>query len=285
MIKKKACFSMDVEDFSDIYCLRHKDTSKCPSMMDGFSRFLDLLDKYQIKATFFVLANRLSLDHDILMEAIKRGHHIGLHGYEHCLPSDQSYEDFVAKTKKAKAMIEKDLGITIHGYRAPGFSLTQKQMNALPALGFSYDASEQDYPLTTYGSAIDTSSFKTVEESVLRKGDFFEIKMPNSIGHPLYGMPIGGGGYLRLPPAHFVKRVVGKTLKAKHFFAFYCHPFEISEKPTPKVGYMGPLNLMYVKRRKHYFSLIENLICLLKDDGYSFTTYEDIVKSHLSARA
>ena len=78
---------MDVEDFSDIYCLRKKDRSKFPSMMDGFYNYLNLLEKYEIKADLFVLGNRLKQDEVLLKEAVKRGHTIALHEADDPVPN------------------------------------------------------------------------------------------------------------------------------------------------------------------------------------------------------
>lgn len=277
-MKKLATFSMDVEDFSDAYCLRKKDHKDYPSMMDGMSRFLDLLDEHHIKGTFFVLACRLEEDKPLLLEAAKRGHHIGMHGYFHVLPVKETLEEFCDHLSKGKKLIEKELGVEVIGFRAPGFALRSDELAALPSLGFKYDASEMDYKVSTYGASMDTSGFNKVSEGVYVKDGFYEMKMSKSISHPLYGMPISGGGYLRMPPKHFVDRVLKKAIHNGSFYSFYAHPFELSEVKTPKVGYLGPLNTIYLNRRKHFYRLLVELIELLKSEGYSFTSYEQIVK-------
>ena len=274
---KYAIFTMDVEDFSDIYCLRKKDRSKFPSMMDGFYNYLNLLEKYEIKADLFVLGNRLKQDEVLLKEAVKRGHTIALHGFHHQLPSDESTTEFIKNISTAKALVEQTLGLTIKGFRAPGFSLRQDEVDALPKLGFTYDCSEQDYKISTYGASLNTKAYQEIYESVLAKDGFYEVKMPQSTGHPLHGMPIGGGGYCRLPPYHFVRRVLQKTLKEKSVYVFYCHPFECSQVKTPRI-LLGPLNSLYVNRRKHYLDHIEEIIQILKKEGYTFLTYEELLE-------
>ena len=44
---------------------------------------LDILDKYNIKATFFVLGNRVNANPDILKKEFDAGHYIANHGYSH----------------------------------------------------------------------------------------------------------------------------------------------------------------------------------------------------------
>jgi peptidoglycan/xylan/chitin deacetylase (PgdA/CDA1 family) len=276
-MNKYAIFTMDVEDFSDIYCLRKRKKQTFPSMMDGLENYLALLEKYHIKADLFVLADRLKKDEVYLRDAVKRGHTIALHGYSHELPSNETIDVFKQHIIEAKTLLEKTFNVTIQGFRAPGFSLRQDEADLLPKLGFCYDCSEQDYKLTTYGADLDTTTYQEVYENVLAKDGFYEVKMPKSIGHPLHGMPIGGGGYLRMPPYHFVKRVIAKTVAKKNLYVFYCHPFECSKLKTPYVGPLGPLNTLYLNRRKNYLKHIEDIIQLLQKEGYTFVTYEELL--------
>lgn len=44
---------------------------------------LSLLDKYNIKACFFLLADKAQKYPDLAREIVKRGHEIGIHGYKH----------------------------------------------------------------------------------------------------------------------------------------------------------------------------------------------------------
>jgi len=278
-MKKYAVFTMDVEDFSDIYCLRGKSKEAFPSMMDGVGVYLDLLEKYHIKGDLFVLANRLDKDREILKNAVERGHRIAVHGFSHELPSNETKEEFADHIAKAKMLIEESLSVHVQGFRAPGFSLRQDEVDILPQLGFRYDASEQDYKIGTYGANLDTSSFVEIRESILNREGFYEIKMPKSIIHPLKGLPIGGGAYCRIPPYSFVKKAVKTTIGKKSLYAFYCHPFEVSKVRIPRVGFLSPLNCIYLHRRKNYLKKIEDIIKILIEEGYEFVTYEELIDS------
>lgn len=275
---KYAVFTMDVEDFADIYCLRKKNKERYPSMMDGFVAYLDLLDKYQIKADFFVLADRIEKDRQFLEEALKRGHNLALHGLHHELPSNETNEEFVTQITEAKRLVEEAFAIKIQGFRAPGFSVRQDEIERLPSLGFLYDASQQNYRLGTFGAQFDTSSFKSVREGILIHDGLYEITMPQSEVHPLKGLPIGGGAYCRIPPHRFVKHVVEKTIKRTDLYVFYCHPFELSQIKIPHVGILGPLNYVYLHHRKGFMRRIEEIIAFLRKDNYEFVTYEELLK-------
>lgn len=75
---------------------------------DGPSSFteeiIDLLQKYNYNATFFVLGNKLNLNYkDILKKSIKNGNEIGVHGYSHrsfTKMRQATMEEEITKTKK-----------------------------------------------------------------------------------------------------------------------------------------------------------------------------------------
>ena len=75
---------------------------------DGPSSFteeiVDLLQKYNYNATFFVLGNKLNLNYkDILKKSIKNGNEIGVHGYSHrsfTKMRQATMEEEITKTKK-----------------------------------------------------------------------------------------------------------------------------------------------------------------------------------------
>ncbi|MCQ2742395.1 MAG: polysaccharide deacetylase family protein [Bacilli bacterium] len=278
-MRKFAIFTMDVEDVTDSFCVKEQGTNV--SMMDGFSLYLDLLDKYEIKGTFFALASRIEKDKDILLEAIKRGHKIALHGNTHDKVSEMNVEDFKKEIIKGKSQLEEALGVTIKGYRAPGFSIRQEEIDSLSELGFSYDSSIQDYSLSNYGADYDLSSYTEVFDSVYKKDDFYAVKMTLSTGHPLNGLPIGGGGYLRMPPKLFISRVLRKTLKDRHLYIFYCHPFEVSSKRAPNFKGISPLGWAYLRRGrgKSFVRRIEKTIKALKKEGYEFVSFDELIKN------
>lgn len=75
---------------------------------DGPSSFteeiIDLLQKYDYNATFFVLGNKLNLNYkDILKKSIKNGNEIGVHGYSHrsfTKMRQATMEEEITKTRK-----------------------------------------------------------------------------------------------------------------------------------------------------------------------------------------
>lgn len=86
-------------------------------------KILEILDKYNIKATFFVTGPEYQLKNDLLLKIVKSGHELAIHSYEHnynyIYASKQNYlDDFY----KCLNWIKKFTGITPTIYRFPGGS-------------------------------------------------------------------------------------------------------------------------------------------------------------------
>lgn len=89
-------------------------------------KVLDVLDKYNIKATFFVIGEEIELNDknkEILKEISDRGHLIALHTYSHDYKKIYSSVDaFLADYEKVFNLIEEITGQRPYIYRFPGGS-------------------------------------------------------------------------------------------------------------------------------------------------------------------
>lgn len=83
---------------------------------------LDILKKYNVKATFFVI-NSGSYNKTTLQREVNEGHTIGLHAYDHnyaiAYKDDNSYLDGI---DKLRAKVKADTGFDSHYIRFPGGS-------------------------------------------------------------------------------------------------------------------------------------------------------------------
>lgn len=107
-------------------------------------KLLDLLARTQTRATFFVLGWVAERHPGLIKQIAECGHEIASHGYDHELVTAQTPELFRADVRKSKRILEDLVGTAVHGYRAPGFTVTQETLWALPILveeGFTYDSS------------------------------------------------------------------------------------------------------------------------------------------------
>ena len=82
-------------------------------------KLLDILDKYGVKATFFVTGQRLGYK-DMIGEAYRRGHTIALHTYSHQYSIYTSEETYYADLKKIEDLCVAQTGIKPTIVRFPG---------------------------------------------------------------------------------------------------------------------------------------------------------------------
>ena len=271
---------MDVESFREISCLREKPRAEYDDFRieHVIGDYLDLLDKYHIKATFFVLCSSLGAAKEYLTRAVKGGHEIALHGLTHDIPAQMDREDLKRKLAEGKALLENELNTTVIGYRAPCFAVTNEVIDMISELGFTYDSSCLDIKMSYYHAAASLDGFDKVCDGIFHKGSFYEIS-PCKVKTACGTMNVSGGGYLRLAPYSMVRRGVKKFLKTSDYYMFYCHPFDICAEKLPRLKGVSPFNAHYIKAgRKKFLNRAENIIKMLIDRGYSFSTIRDFVK-------
>lgn len=87
------------------------------------NQILDILDKYNIKATFFVVGPSYKLKNDYLKKIIENGHQIAIHSYTHNYNEIySSKENYIKDLTKCLNWIKSTTGITPNIYRFPGGS-------------------------------------------------------------------------------------------------------------------------------------------------------------------
>jgi peptidoglycan-N-acetylglucosamine deacetylase len=107
----------------------------------GIPTLLKILNKKDIKATFFIQANILKKFPQIFLKLKKQGHEIALHGLEHERFDDLILEEKQNKIKKAVEIYKKIFKINPKGFRAPQHSIDYKTLKELKRSKFLYDAS------------------------------------------------------------------------------------------------------------------------------------------------
>lgn len=87
-------------------------------------RILDILDAYQIKATFFVACKENDENKKRLKSIAERGHTIGIHTYSHVYKSIYtSVEDYLEDFYKEYSLVYEATGIKASIFRFPGGSI------------------------------------------------------------------------------------------------------------------------------------------------------------------
>ena len=84
---------------------------------------LEIFEKYQVKATFFVVGKEDSVSKELLCDIVDAGHTIGLHSYSHDYSAIyESVEAFAADFQKQQDYVYEATGVKSTVYRFPGGS-------------------------------------------------------------------------------------------------------------------------------------------------------------------
>ncbi len=105
------------------------------------NRILDVLEKYNGKATFFVVGDRVSTYSDCIKREFSLGCEIGNHTYSHTMLTSSSASEIRSQLSKASAEVKKVTGVAPTLMRPPGgaFNSTVKQNADYPMIIWSVD--------------------------------------------------------------------------------------------------------------------------------------------------
>lgn len=186
----------------------------------NMERILTLLKNTNQKATFFCLGWIARQYPEVIKAIISHGHEIGCHSHLHQLVYEQTPAEFEADLKSALHTLEDISGEKIRMYRAPGFSITEKNKWAFEILaknGIEIDCSV--FPANRAHGGF--ASFQYAKPSIIRYNGIELKELPINY-HTLFGTPIifSGGGYFRLLPYALIKKWSAQS----NYVMTYFHP-------------------------------------------------------------
>ena len=152
------CISFDVDN--ETLSLSQAVTAPGPlsdgefGALTGLRRVLDVLDRQDIPASFFIPAVSAMLHPQMIQDIVKRNRHeIGVHGWihEHALQLKDSAEEDLLLTQSID-YLTKAVGKRPVGFRAPSWALSQYTIGLIAKAGFLYDSSlmAMDEPYELY---------------------------------------------------------------------------------------------------------------------------------------
>lgn len=244
---------------------------------------LNILDEHKVKATFFILgwvAERYPL---LAKKIAQQGHEIACHGYLHQRVSLQGRETYRNDIRKAKGILEDQIGTAVNGYRAPSYSITQETSWAFEELidaGFKYDSSIFPMKHDFYGIP-DWPRFSSYAVKTEKGWQPADAKLPDRLfiyELPITtlrlgekNLPIAGGGYFRLLPYSITKWGLKRiNQQDQQPFVFYLHPWEFDPQQPRMAGASAK------SKFRHYLNLgkTESRFRRLLDD-FRFMPIED----------
>jgi len=232
-------FTVDLEEW---YCDKifpgfNPDKSK-DYVIRSTRPLLRLLEKYNIKAIFFVLGSILDKHPDLIKEIHEKGHEIASHGYSHKTLFKLTPDEFEKEIVKSRKMIHKITGKYPKWFRAPSFSLSNKTKWALPILkkhGFKYDSSIFPFESRYYGvNGCPQEPYMINFDDVRKKKDCGIKEYPIQI-IKILKIPyiITGGFYFRLYPNWFINFWIRRLNNKGRQVMLFVHPWEFN-KTIPK---------------------------------------------------
>ena len=124
----------------------------------GLQRVVDLVDRHNIPASFFIPAVSLILQPD-MVDVIQRSgqHEFGVHGWIHELNTELDGETERDLISRATNYLENVTGRRPVGYRAPSWNFSPNTLRIIRGFGFLYDSSlmadDRPYELLQNGEA------------------------------------------------------------------------------------------------------------------------------------
>jgi len=239
-------------------------------ILEGLSKVTKLLNKYKIKATFFVTGKILEKYSHQIKRLFEQGHEISSHSYEHKMLNKMPRKEIENSLSKSKMLIRKITGKNPLGFRAPCCSISKKQFwvyKTLKNLGFSYSSSLFPVNMGLYGD----SSFPLDPFCPLKDERFLEIPIrPLKIFN--VRIPFSGGIYFRILPRQILSSIFKRVNRQKKRVVLYLHPWEFCLNiPRVKTSVIGKVQIYW--GIKWNFSKLEYML-----KRFSFDSIENILK-------
>jgi hypothetical protein len=215
----------------------------------------ELLDEYDQKITFFVVANLCDNHLDILEEIRDRGHEIASHSYTHPNLTDLNQEEIEREVKESKERLERELDIQVKGFRAPELRINEQVYEELENAGYEYDSSKIP-SLKIPGWYGGYGKYKPH-----RKGGITEIPVS---ANPVTKTPISGFFFRFLGRKH-LHWSIRELHKRDITPVIYLHPYELTRFEGKKNWRQG------IRTGDYTISSIERLL-----SNYNFSKVENL---------
>lgn len=116
-------------------------------------RILNLLDKYNIKASWFIPGYVMEKYPEAVLKIAECGHEIGHHGYYHKRNTEMEIEDEKRELDMGMNAFYKVLNKKPEGYRSPAWDFSDNTLDLITEYGFKYDSNlmgdERPYFITS----------------------------------------------------------------------------------------------------------------------------------------
>ena len=193
------------------------------SLTDNLNKILDLFDKFNASATFFVVGELIEKFPNIV-KTIPRKHEIAAHGFRHIRLSKLNGSELKKEIKRSKESILKVTKKCL-GFRAPYNIIHPGLGEMLKEEGFIYDSSIcRSYFPGRYNNRPAPNKPYLASNKLKKEGNFI-LEFPIS-SYSIFKLPFSLSFIRAFNPFYPLKRVMPNS-------TFYLHNYEIEDHPAP----------------------------------------------------
>ena len=204
---------------------------------------LSILDKHDLKITFFVLSEIAELYPDLLRRIDRLGHEVALHGKHHVDNSRYTPDEFREMIRESRGVLEDIIGKPVVGYRAANLILSSEQLSILNDEGFTYDSSvcpsRSFFGKFSEMTEAPSTPYYPARNNLAAEGNMEIVELPLGV-FPIINLPSSTGVMTRVLGNWWAK-LGALAMIRKKYALYYFHPYEIGPKVTP------PISKFYVK--------------------------------------
>lgn len=121
----------------------------------GLPRILELLDRWETPASFYIPAVCALLDPEEAPGYVQLGHEVGVHGWIHERNTQLTFEQELDLLGRAVDVLQSQTGTRPTGIRTPSWDFSDSTLDVIKQLGFTYDSSlmadDDPYELLQHG--------------------------------------------------------------------------------------------------------------------------------------
>lgn len=188
------------------------------------TQILELFDRYDVTATFFVVAEIAKSHPKTIRRIAAHGHEIASHTWSHCSLDDVDNDKRIKEIRRSKEVLEEVTVEQVEGIRAPTCRIDDAVYESVAEEGYSYSSSVMpSVPIPGFYSTEYT--FSDVTNVSTRSGDLPEV--PLSV-HPTLRLPLSGA-WMRLLGRAYTLQGIRATLRGDKHVVTYSHPWEFED--------------------------------------------------------
>ena len=215
------------------------DLKKDFKISKGIDKILNLLDKYDTLATFFIVGEIVEKFPEILDKITSQGHEIAFHTMKHSRLDSLNFEEIFPNELKEFSQLTNKKS---KGFRAPTFSLNNKSSWAIDHLAkfnYIYDSSVMPVNSGLYGLSDAQKEPYYISSKSIEKNDpdgkiiEFPLMVTKFMGKTI---PSCGGFYLRTLPFFVTKNTLRSYQEKSIPGSFFIHSWELTPELMPKVN-------------------------------------------------